>query len=40
MQIPYVIDNINNQLTDVFNYLLQTLGKPDVDVTTAYLILL
>jgi hypothetical protein len=35
MQIPYVIDNINNRLADVLYYLLQTAGKPDVDVATA-----
>ena len=36
MQIPYVIDNINNRLADVLNYLLQTLGKQELDVATAY----
>ena len=36
MKIPYVIDNINNRLADVLNYLLQTLGKQALDVATAY----
>ncbi len=36
MQIPYVIDNINNKLADILNYLLQTQARPDLDVATAY----
>jgi superfamily II DNA or RNA helicase len=36
MQIPYVIDNINNQLADILNYLLRTLSKQELDIATAY----
>jgi hypothetical protein len=36
MQIPYVIDNINNRLADVLNHLLQTAVKQELDVATAY----
>lgn len=36
MHIPYVIDNINNELAKVLNYLLQRQKGQDVDIATAY----
>jgi superfamily II DNA or RNA helicase len=36
MRIPFVIDNINNRLADILNYLLQSQGKQELDVATAY----
>jgi superfamily II DNA or RNA helicase len=36
MRIPYVIDNINNQLASILNYLLQRQKRQDVDIATAY----
>jgi hypothetical protein len=36
MRIPYVIDNLNNQLASVLNYLLQRQQGQDVDIATAY----
>jgi phosphatidylserine/phosphatidylglycerophosphate/cardiolipin synthase-like enzyme len=36
VRIPYVIDNINNQLAEVLNYLLQRQMGQDVDIATAY----
>lgn len=36
MRIPYVIDNINNQLAEVLNYLLQRQMRQEVDIATAY----
>ena len=36
MRIPYVIDNISNQLAEVLNYLLQRQAGQDIDIATAY----
>lgn len=36
MRIPFVIDNINNRLADILNYLLQSQGKQELDIATAY----
>lgn len=36
MRIPFVIDNINNRLADILNYLLQLQAKQAFDVATAY----
>src|SRR5437588_12895472 len=36
MHIPYVIDNVNNRLADVLNYLLSQKSGQQMDVATAY----
>lgn len=36
MRIPYVIDNINNKLADVLNYLLQRQAGQQMDIASAY----
>src|SRR5688572_12622409 len=36
MRIPYVIDNIDNRLADVLNYLLSQQPGQQMDVATAY----
>ncbi len=36
MRIPYVIDNIDNRLAEILNYLLQRQKGQDVDIATAY----